>query len=86
MTLDRETGLDNPNWNSREYSDPLFTEDIFAEEEANPPVKGGLALPQTAEPPTITEKKTRSNQIVLSNIAQIKSSALVEAGVMQSTA
>ena len=72
MTLDRETGLDNPNWNSREYSDPLFTEDIFAEEEANPPVKGGLALPQTAEPPTITEKKTRSNQIVLSNIAQIK--------------
>ena len=72
MTLDHELGLDNPNLNSREYSDPLFTEDIFAEEEANPPAKEGLTLPQAAEPPTIPRTKTRSNQIVLSNVAQIK--------------
>ena len=72
MTLNHELGLDNPNLNSREYSDPLFTEDIFAEEEGNPPARGALTLPDAAEPPTIPMTNTRSNQIVLSNMAQIK--------------
>lgn len=72
MTLEHKLGLDNPNLNSREYSDPLFTEDIFTEEESNSPSREGLTFPQSAEPQTIPREKTRSNQIVPSNVAQIK--------------
>jgi cell division protein FtsZ len=72
MTLEHELGLENPNLNSRKYSDPLFTEDIFTEEAANSPAKGEVTFQQSTEPSTVRREKNRSNQIVPSNVAQIK--------------
>ena len=72
MTIEHELGLDNPNLNSTEYSDPLFAEDLFAEPDRNAPDSMREALRQVDQPSNVPMETNMSNHIVPSNIARIK--------------